>query len=57
VLSLYYEHNLTMKQIADQFDIDESRVSQIHSAAVNRLRHRVAAMVRPASLELRRATV
>ncbi len=48
VLSLYYEHNLTMKQIADQLGIDESRVSQIHSAALNRLRSRVRSMVRPA---------
>jgi len=48
VLSLYYEHNFTMKQIADRLGVDESRVSQIHSATVNRLRHRVQAMVRPA---------
>ncbi len=47
VLSLYYEHNLTMKQIADRLGVDESRVSQIHSATVSRLRNRVQAMVRP----------
>jgi RNA polymerase sigma factor for flagellar operon FliA len=46
VLSLYYEHNLTMKQIADRMGIDESRVSQIHSATVSRLRNRVQSMVR-----------
>lgn len=46
VLSLYYEQNLTMKQIADRLGVDESRVSQIHSATVSRLRNRVQAMVR-----------
>jgi len=46
ILSLYYEHNLTMKQIADRLGVDESRVSQIHSAVVNRLRNRVQSMVR-----------
>lgn len=46
VLSLYYEQNLTMKQIADQLGVDESRISQIHTATVNRLRNRVQAMVR-----------
>lgn len=47
ILSLYYEHNLTMKQIAERLGVDESRISQIHSATVNRLRSRVQAMVRP----------
>lgn len=45
VLSLYYEHNLTMKQIADRLGVDESRISQIHSATLSRLRNRVRAMV------------
>ncbi|HUI42979.1 MAG TPA: FliA/WhiG family RNA polymerase sigma factor [Terriglobia bacterium] len=47
ILSLYYEQDLTMKQIGDQLGIDESRVSQIHSAALNRLRSRVQTMLRP----------
>jgi RNA polymerase sigma factor FliA len=38
VISLYYEEELTMKQIAERLDVDESRVSQIHSAALTRLR-------------------
>jgi len=45
VLSLYYEHNLTMKQIAERLGVDESRISQIHSATLSRLRTRVRAMV------------
>jgi RNA polymerase sigma factor for flagellar operon FliA len=41
VISLYYEHELTMKQIGEQLGIDESRVSQIHSAALDHLRAKV----------------
>ena len=48
ILSLYYEQDLTMKQIGDRLGIDESRVSQIHSAALNRLRSRVQTLLRPA---------
>ena len=48
VLSLYYEQDLTMKQIGDRLGIDESRVSQIHSAALGRLRNRVQTLIRPA---------
>ena len=51
LLSLYYEQNLTMRQIADRLGIDESRVSQIHSATVNRLRNRVQSMVRRPAVE------
>ncbi|HEY6273761.1 MAG TPA: FliA/WhiG family RNA polymerase sigma factor [Terriglobales bacterium] len=47
ILSMYYEQDLTMKQIGDQLCIDESRVSQIHSAALSRLRGRVQMMLRP----------
>ncbi len=38
VVSLYYADELTMKEIGNSLDITESRVSQIHSAAVFRLR-------------------
>lgn len=37
VISLYYIEELTMKEIGRVLDITESRVSQIHSAAVLRL--------------------
>jgi RNA polymerase sigma factor FliA len=47
VLSLYYGQDLTMKQIGDQLGIDESRVSQIHSVALSRLRSKVQSMLRP----------
>ena len=38
VLSLYYHEELTMKEIAQILEITESRVSQIHTKAVLRLR-------------------
>lgn len=47
ILSLYYERDLTMKEIGDELGIDESRVSQIHSAALQKLRTRVQALMRP----------
>lgn len=47
IVSLYYTQDLTMKEIAERLDIDESRVSQLHSGALARLRTRVQAMLRP----------
>jgi RNA polymerase sigma factor FliA len=46
ILSMYYEQDLTMKQIAERLDLDESRVSQIHSMALSRLRSSVQSMMR-----------
>src|SRR5579875_3554717 len=49
IMTLYYNGGLTMKQIGLRLGIDESRVSQLHSAAIARLRSRVAGMLgRPA---------
>jgi len=42
VLSLYYERGLTLKEIGAVLDVTESRVCQIHTRAVSRLRARVA---------------
>ena len=41
VLSLYYYEDLTMKEIGEVLDITESRVSQIHTKCVLRLRARL----------------
>jgi len=41
VLSLYYYDELTMKEIAAVLEVSESRVSQIHSAALKRIRGRL----------------
>ena len=38
VLSLYYKEELTMKEVAEVIGIALSRVSQIHAAALTKLR-------------------
>src|SRR5579862_998863 len=47
IVSLYYARERTMKQIGSQLKIDESRVSQLHSAALVRLRNAVKSLIRP----------
>jgi len=41
LLSLYYHKEMNMKEIAAIFDITETRVSQLHSQAVKRLRSKM----------------
>ena len=41
VLGLYYLEELTMKEVGVILEIGESRVSQIHTAAILRLRSRL----------------
>jgi RNA polymerase sigma factor for flagellar operon FliA len=41
VVSLYYDEELTMREIGEVLGITESRISQIHSRAVMRLRERL----------------
>lgn len=41
VMSMYYEHDMNLKEIAAVLGVTESRVSQIHSQAVARLRARL----------------
>lgn len=50
VLALYYFEELTMKEVGRVMGVDESRVSQIHSAAIARLRARVQATFNQAAL-------
>jgi len=47
IITLYYEQELTMKQIADRLHVDESRVSQLHSAALVRLKASMASLLHP----------
>jgi RNA polymerase sigma factor for flagellar operon FliA len=47
ILSLYYQQELSMKQIAARLSVDESRISQLHTAALLRLKTRVQALLRP----------
>ena len=37
VIILYYYEELTMKEIGAIMDITESRISQLHSSAINKL--------------------
>jgi RNA polymerase sigma factor for flagellar operon FliA len=41
VISLYYLDELTMKETGEVLNITESRVSQIHSQAILRLRNKL----------------
>ena len=58
IITFYYKDGLTMKQIGFRLGIDESRVSQLHSSSMRRLRSRVGDMLRPAACAtgLRRPT-
>jgi len=38
VISLYYREELTMREVAEVMDLAESRVSQIHSLAITKIR-------------------
>jgi DNA-directed RNA polymerase specialized sigma subunit len=46
IISLYYQRPQTMKQIASRLGVDQSRVSQLHSLALARLRKRVNTILR-----------
>lgn len=41
VMALYYDEELNLKEIGQVLDVSESRVSQIHSQAIKRLRSRL----------------
>jgi RNA polymerase sigma factor for flagellar operon FliA len=47
VLSLYYREELTMKEIGQVLGVNESRVSQLHTRAVLRLRGKLSAALKP----------
>ena len=47
VIALYYREELTMKEVGHVLGVNESRVSQIHSKAVQTLRTRLARHLRP----------
>jgi RNA polymerase sigma factor for flagellar operon FliA len=47
VLALYYYEELTMKEVGAALGIGESRVSQIHSLAMIRLRARLNFLAEP----------
>lgn len=41
VMSLYYDEDLNLKEIGEILEVSESRVSQIHSQAIKRLKSRL----------------
>jgi len=47
IVNLYYQQDLTMKEIAARLAVDESRVSQLHAEALQRLKVRVRASLSP----------
>jgi len=47
VIALYYHEELTMKEVGDVVGVNESRVSQIHSKAVDTLRARLSRHLHP----------
>jgi len=54
IVLLYYQKDFTMKQIAARLELDESRVSQLHAQALQRLKaHIQASLARPRPVALR----
>jgi RNA polymerase sigma factor for flagellar operon FliA len=51
VVTQYYLEELTMKEVGAVLGVGESRVSQIHSAAMARLRARLAGLLRSSTLK------
>ena len=41
IMALYYEENLTLKEIGQVLEVSESRVCQLHARALNRLRSKL----------------
>ncbi len=56
MLAFYYFEELTMKEVGAVLGIGESRVSQIHSLAVARLRSRLEEMMKVGGGKARAAT-
>ena len=48
LLSLYYEQELTMKEISAVLEVSESRVCQLHARALHRLRAHMGTLVEAA---------
>jgi RNA polymerase sigma factor for flagellar operon FliA len=52
IITLLYRHGLTMRQIATRLHVDESRISQIHSVALGRLKASVDSVLGPRQAEV-----
>jgi RNA polymerase sigma factor for flagellar operon FliA len=51
IVTLYYGHELAMKLIAEHMNVDESRISQLHAAALVRLKANVHSLLHPNQAE------
>jgi RNA polymerase sigma factor for flagellar operon FliA len=49
-MSLYYEQDLNLREIGEIMGVTESRVCQLHSQAVARLRTVVSGQAKPAAV-------
>ena len=47
IITLYHKQGLTMRQVAELMRVDESRVSQLHAAALVQLKANVNSLLRP----------
>jgi RNA polymerase sigma factor for flagellar operon FliA len=47
IVTLYHRRGLTMRQVAELMRVDESRVSQLHAAALVQLKANVNSLLRP----------
>ena len=50
VIALYYYENLTLREIGEVLGVTESRVSQLHTKAILRLKGRLRDEVEPAAI-------
>jgi len=51
IVMLYHQQGLTMRQVAQLMSVDESRISQLHAAALVRLKANVDTLLRPGEAE------
>ena len=50
VIALYYYENLTLREIGEVLGVTESRVSQLHTKAILRLKGRLRDEIEPAAI-------
>ena len=51
VIALYYYENLTLREIGEVLGVTESRVSQLHTKAILRLKGRLRDEIEPAAID------
>jgi RNA polymerase sigma factor for flagellar operon FliA len=51
IITLYYQRGLTMRQVAELMGVDESRISQLHAVALDRLKAHIDTLVQSRQTE------